>query len=143
MDDQKTTSPEKQKLLEFFNPNNPDFMGSGLNFSEFMLMGDIKRFKTSFGSQKNTEQRRRLDYIIKASVALHEIRKESIFASGLCEMAIEDIIKGDWNSLQRWAGKIPIFEVASDIKEACEVLWVPFIKIIREAIKTWPEEGKT
>lgn len=133
-------SSGKEQLLSWLDPETSNFMGSGMGLMEFMLSGDIRRFRGSFGSQKNTEQRRRLNLIIRASKALHDIREVNIFATGFCEMAIEDVIKGDLRNLKRWKDKIPA-EWASESNEYNE-LWAPFTKIIHEAIDTWPEPEK-
>jgi hypothetical protein len=142
-------SSQKSQLLTWLDTQSSNFMGTGLSFHEFIWFGRAQEISNNLFNQSREEQRRRMDYIIRASKTLYDIREVNRFATGFGEMAIEDIIKGDLRNLRRWRLGNPVIVMEnraekgpeSDQNKFYRNLWEPFVAIIREAIETWPIES--
>lgn len=90
------TKPPKERLLEFFNPEGTNFLGSGMTLAEWSAAHTITQLQNVFTFQERPEIRRRLDLIIELGAEYKAIEAQTRFSTAFAKMVIEDIIKGDW-----------------------------------------------
>jgi hypothetical protein len=107
-----TPSDDKMAMLRWLDPEGDDFMGSGMGLKDYLVKRRIEDYNTNISSQMRDEQSRRLDLIIRLSVAFKHVRSEDLHGTSSLESAIEDIIKGmkaddfdqriEWMLERRW-----------------------------------------
>jgi len=131
---------DKDRLKELLDTTSDNFMGSGLSMQEYMLCMDLDTLNRSFTRQMRPERKRRLKYVILLSYELERIRREvGIFASGLAEGAIEDVLGGDWRRAREFAGDL-VFEMeGGETQEVYGAAYAVFRELLQEAFNTRPE----
>jgi hypothetical protein len=152
-----TPSEEKMTMLRWLDPKGDDFLGSGMKLQEYMAKRRIMDYNRNISSQMRDEQQRRMNLIVRLSVAYDRIRREDIHGTANLESAIEEIIKGEeakrfdehigwmldrkWNRISGLEGEEA--ERYEKVLEKREELWAPAIAICREftdAFKPPPED---
>jgi hypothetical protein len=78
------------------------------------------------------ERQHRLRTVMTLSVELDRIKKASIYATGLAENIIEDVIEGDWTAAAAFAEDFS-FKKDSEVEAHIVRLWEPFIVLLRAA----------
>lgn len=90
----------RESLLSYISPSNPDFMGTGMNFEEYVLSGEIENIKAGYRRQPREERNRRrdaaVDLAIELSVILTQTRQATLFA----RECIPAVINGDWKDVK-------------------------------------------
>jgi len=69
---------------------------------ELARIGRAERLLQSYVLVSREEQKARLQTVIALSVELTKVLQETIFATGLAEMAIERVIEGDWRGAEEY-----------------------------------------
>jgi hypothetical protein len=77
------------------------------------------------------ERKLRLRTVMALSVELDQIKKVSIFSTGLAESCIEDLIEGNWTVVSEFIGHFT-FE-REDVSDEMRKLWKPFVVMLRAA----------
>lgn len=106
----------------------------GKTLDEVLLDGAVERWKTSWSEQSREEKRRRMHFVLAMAAELNEIRKTNRHATAWCEMAIEDVIIGDWKSMPM---HISMFEFKDDdptYRERYAPIFARFRQICEEAM---------
>jgi len=85
--------------------------GRPVTLDEIMIGIAAKNFRRSWSEQEQPIRVRRRELLIAMVVELVEIRKTTIQATAFCEMAIEDVIVGDFDGLRSW---VEVFEFKRD-----------------------------
>lgn len=131
---------DKGRLKELLDTTSDNFMGSGMTMQEYMLCIDLDALARSFHRQMRPERTRRLKYVILLSAELERIRREvGIFASGLAEGAIEDVLMGDWRRAKEFAGDLVFDMEGGEIQEVYQAAYAPFRELLQEVFDTRPE----
>ena len=73
---------------------------TGEDFEESFARHMAKKWNESWGQQPREERKRRMHFVLRMAEELANIRKVTNFSTGWCEMAIEDVINGDLESLR-------------------------------------------
>jgi len=132
------TKATLQSILKQFGKGSPDFCGTGLTLEELMLSQGIKRMQNAFWMQERSEQKRRLDFIIRLSAEYQRILEKTIQSTGIARAAIEDVIDGDWEGL-RISREMFTFEGEhQDAIDRYAPIFAEFVRIIDEALQTIP-----
>jgi len=130
----------KDRLKELLDTKGDNFMGSGMPMHEYMLCMDLDALSRSFHRQDRRERKRRLKYVIQLSAELDRIRREvGIFASGLAEAAIEDVLTGDWRRAKEYAGDLVFETKGGETEKVYGAAYAVFRELLQEAFDTRPE----
>jgi hypothetical protein len=130
----------KDKAKEYLDPKSKNFMGTGLTLEKMMQVGLAQSIERAFFRQRKEEKKRRLEYIINLSYELLRIRKHTNFATGLCEIAIENVIEGDWKGVEMWAAHFEFAEEQKELREEYAPLFNAFRRLLLDAHKTRPQD---
>jgi hypothetical protein len=130
----------KDKAKEYLDPKSKNFMGTGLTLEKMMQVGLAQSIERAFFRQRKEEKKRRLDFIMRLSVELVKIREHTNFATGICEMAIEDVIEGDWKGVEMWAGHFDFAGECKEMQEQYIPIFAAFQQILNEAYTTRPQD---
>ncbi len=117
-------------LKDLLDPESENFLGTGLNFQDFMLAGYLKTLTNSFPTLKGYDRQNRLKIIIELSAELQRIRDESGFATLLGESAIEEVINGNTEDIKRLASHFKFEDEVKEIKERYAPLWAKFVGLL-------------
>jgi hypothetical protein len=127
---------QPQQLHEMLDINGPNFMGTGLSLPELLASGRLQAFMNSLGEQSRDERHRRLKYLVLLGAELAKIRETETFATGLAEMAIEDLIKGDWAGVRSLADGFRFTDEHPSISSRYAPLYARFAELLDEAFAT-------
>lgn len=132
-----------KKMMELFGYED-NFLGTGMSFQEWCTHKEIKRIEASFTMQDGAEKKRRLHYIMKLSEEGAKIKAVSLFGTAWVDAAIESVIQGDWDEIEKV--NLPMSDMAKahggdneERKEQLTKLWTPFREVLEEAYLTRPE----
>jgi len=130
---------DKDRLKELLDTQGDNFMGSGMPMQEYMLCLDLDTLNRSFVRQMRPERKRRLKFVILLSAELERIRREvGIFASGLAEGAIEDVLGGDWRRAMEYAKDLDFKHEGGETQEVYGPAYACFAALLQEAFDTRP-----
>jgi len=87
------------------------------------LLASISR---SWCLQDRGETKHRLQTVIALSVELEAIKKVSIFSTAFGEQVIEEVIQGDWRSVEEIVGYLTFKQEDPLLAERYEPLWERF-----------------
>jgi len=132
---------EIQKLLKgtFLDAYGTNFMGSGLDFGDWMRTLDILRYERWYGNQARDEKKRRMKYLIALCAEQERLVESDISATGLSQSLIEDLIQGDWNSVKSWTTALKFEEENQSWREEMQKRFAKFVEIAQEAYDTRPK----
>lgn len=131
---------EAQALLKkLFDMEGDDFLGSGMNFHEWIRLGDVLRYRRFFGNQAREERRRRMKYIVALSVEHDRICQQDRFATAWSEATIEAVINGDWDEVKMWTDTLEFRDEAPQIRNIAAPKFAKFVEVAREAWETRPK----
>ena len=139
----------KPTFQDLLRPNSPNFLGSGMTLSDFLVTSQIRDFVVSFGQQDRPEKKRRLKYIVLLSVELAKIRETTRFSTAFAEGVIEAVIEGAWKLVSDLARDLTFEEECKESPESQEhyqqyqTIFSTFVTICREAFATRPQEQPT
>jgi len=128
---------ERAKLSRLMDETN--FLGSGLTVAEWMRLGMAERMAASWSMQDGEEKQRRLDAIVRLSVELAHIRETTSFATRMAEVAIEYIIEGRWDSVEKHAEMLTFNRERAELRERYVPIYANFRELILQAVRI----GKT
>lgn len=134
--DRKTLKSLHSKLLDLDGHN---FMGSGLNATEWFATMDVLRYDRWHGSQTAEEKRRRMKYVVLLCAEQKRLEDEDIQATGLSLALIENVIEGDWNSVTMWIEALKFREDRPDFRNRQAARFARFAEIAQEAYDTRPK----
>lgn len=86
----------------------------------------VEMLRRSWFCQDRAEQKARLAAVIDLSVELARIRSIDIFATGLGEIAIMEVITGDWEALARWVDDFTFAHEGVECARRYGPLWAQF-----------------
>lgn len=135
--------PDRQtmKLLRgtFLDPQGPDYMGSGLSFSEWFATADVLRYNRWFGTQTREEQQRRMRYVIALCAEQERLVAASLFACGTSQGLIEKVIEGDWNSVKMTIETLRFNHECEELRTREATRFAKFVALAQEAYDTRPK----
>lgn len=129
----------KEAVVPKKGPNLLDFLPKSL--AEMYEDELAKRVRRSYLVQTRVEQRRRLSYIIKLSVELDRIEKESVFATAFGISGIEAVMEGDWEEVLWTYEHFSFADEKKELQDRYCPLWQSFREIIKAAYDTRPIQG--
>lgn len=98
--------------------------------TEAMEAHMIEKLSRSFPVVGPEERKARLHAVMALSVELDAIRKVSIFATGLAESVLEDIIEGDWKAAERFGSHFAFRDESPELTAKYAPLWARFREIL-------------
>ena len=119
----------KESVNEFLSK----VYGEPMTLKQFMAMIVIKSFRRSWSEQEQPVRQRRRELVMAMALEVAEIRKSTRQATGLCELAIENVITGDFSSLRSWAHEFNFEGDDLEYQERYRPLFVKFKKLCLEA----------
>lgn len=145
-------SSERMSLLRALDPKN--FLGTGMSLDQMLLSHRITQFRRSFVSQIHSEQRRRLDLVVRLSSELVRVRREDLQGTARLEQAVEGIIVGEpidefeerigWMLDREMARPVGLDSMGEGKRAAWLAqeerhmrLWAPAVRICREYVDTF------
>jgi hypothetical protein len=135
--------PREEVLKQFrgtlFDTKSNNFLGSGMPFNEWYMMMDVLRYDRWHGTQTREEKRRRMKYLIALCAEQARLVKESIQATGISEMLIEDLIAGDWRGVLTCIGMLKFEEERGVFRESQAKRFARFVEIAQETYDTRPK----
>ena len=120
-------------LKNYLDPKSDNFLGTGMNLQEFMLAGYLRTLTNSFPTLSGPAKKNRLRIIIELSAELKRIRDIDIFSCMLGEAAIEEVINGNTEDIQRLADLFRFTSECDEIKERYVPLWATFVGLLEMA----------
>ena len=125
--------------LKFFNVDGDNFMGSGMNLTDWMRTADILRYERWYGSQVQDERQRRMKYIVALAAEHERICERDQFATRWSEACIEAVIAGDWDEVKMWIGSLKFDHEGPNIRSAAAPKFAKFVEIAQAAYDTRPK----
>ncbi len=110
---------------------------------DFIEQVMAKRLQRSFCLARRDERKGRLRAIIALSVELERLRAESLFATGLAEQVIEDIIEGEWGSALQLGLHFSFEDESEPIRTQEQPRWARFVEIVRTEAALAEQRAKT
>lgn len=88
----------------------------------------------SYALQSPEERNARLRTILVLSVELDKIRQQDRFSTRLGEIAIEEVIKGDWAGAKMYAALFDFADESEDTRARYVPIWERFRDVLRAAV---------
>lgn len=121
------------------DPYSSNFMGSGLDFCEYMTTMDVLRYDRWYANQGREERERRMMYLIKLCAEQERLVEQSIQATGVSQSLIEAVIEGDWSAVQMWIEHLSFGEEHNEYRALTAKRFERFRQIAQEAYDTRPK----
>lgn len=118
-------------MEDMFDPDSPDFLGTGMTMRELLAKHTLESLSASWALQGRAERKRRLGLVRDLILELDRIRSVSRFSTGLGEVAVEDVICGDWKRVAGWAADLEFSDDGDDPVHG--PLWARFRELLRSA----------
>lgn len=129
----------EEALMSKKGPSMLDFLPKSL--AEMCEDELTRRVRQSYLVQPRVEQRRRLSYVIKLSVELDRIEKESVFATAFGMSGIEAVMEGNWEEVLWTYEHFSFAHEKKELQDRFCPLWQPYRDIIKAAYDTRPIQG--
>ncbi len=123
------------RFLALLGTNSKNFMGSGLSMADFLRLGGAEKYAASWSNQDRDERKRRLTAVMALSIELAHIRESTNFSTGLCEMAIESIIEGDWKMVAEWADHLSFATEGAELREEYASIFAGFRELLLQVAR--------
>jgi len=143
----------KKSARSFFGLDGGEFMGTGMTLEEWSATLELEKIHNSFVTQPRTEQRRRLDFVIKLAVEGSRIRSIDNFGSIRLESGVEYVMEGAWEKVAdeiKWCSfegvlsplegsdreseySKEVLEEGREQEKEYAKLWEPFKKLLQQA----------
>lgn len=120
------------------DPYSTNFMGSGLDFAEYMTTMDVLRYDRWYATQVRDERQRRMRYLIQLCAEQERLVEQSIQATGISQSLIEAVIEGDWSAVQMWIEHLHFGEEHNEYRAIQAKRFERFCQIAQEAYDTRP-----
>ncbi len=132
---------DKARLKELLSTEGDNFFGSNLSMSDYLTCLTLDGVSRALIMQDRPERRRRMGFVIKLAAELERIIQEvGLYATGLAEGAIEDVILGDWRSVHYYATDFCTFkDEHEDTRDRYGPAYASFAALLQEAFDTRPE----
>ena len=108
------------------DPEGDNFLGTGLNAQDALVAIRLQQVENSFPVLTAKEQQVRLKLVIELSVELEKIRQISIQSTAWGEMAIGDVINGNWADLPDKIDFLKFSMESEDFQKEYAPLWEKF-----------------
>lgn len=134
----KRQLPTKDDILKMADPDGNNFLGTGMTLQDFLAAYRLLDVQSNLLFQDLEERRRRVGLIIELGAALVEIRKQTLFAVGLAEGVIEDVVRGDWRMLREHAKMFRFEHESEDLRKTYGPIYAAFAAVCQKAFDTRP-----
>lgn len=91
-----------------------------------------ERGRAAFHLQGREERKARLEAVMALSSELLRIRAVNIFATGIGESVIVDIIEGDWPAAKRIAAHFTFEDESAEVRATYAPLWAEFVRLAHD-----------
>lgn len=136
----KRGQPTKESLLAFLSPEGPDFMGTGLTFTEYVLADEVSHIKASYRRASRDERARRRDAAVDLGIELGVILQQTRQATLYAREAIASVIVGDWKET-KICRDILTFEGDHVGEQAVhQPIFAKFVKMLDDVLAGIPKE---
>jgi len=122
-----------------FDTGGDNYLGSGMTFHDWFAMMDLLRYDRWQATQAPHEKRRRMRYLISLCAEQARLVEESIQATGIYEMLIEDLIAGDWKGVDCCIQSLKFEGERPEYRQPQAERFARFVKIAQEAYDTRPK----
>jgi hypothetical protein len=126
----------RARLNELLGADSTNYLGTGLTLRELMQLHDAEKLAASWALQPREEQRRRLNAVMQLSIELAHVRKTTLSATRLAELAIESVITGDWKMVEEWAGHFSFEEEHDGAGSANVIAYATFRELLLQVLRT-------
>src|SRR6185369_9557551 len=130
----------RELLLSYISPSSPDFMGTGMNFEEYVLAGEIEHIKASYRRQERGERNRRRDAAIALSVELSVILTKTNQATMFARESIPAVIIGDWREVKTLREMLTFKDDFVGDEATNRPIFAKFVSLLDEVLAGVPEE---
>jgi hypothetical protein len=132
--------PTRESVLSYLSPKNPDFMGTGMNFEEYFISGEIEHIKAGYRRQERGERVRRRDAAIALAIELSVILTQTNQATLFAREAIPAVILGDWREVKSTRDLLTFDEDFVGNQVTNKPIFAKFVSILDEVLDGIPKE---
>lgn len=126
---------KRARFVELLGLHSENFLGSGLNMTEFMQLHRAEQLAASWALQPSEEKRRRRHAVIQLSIELGHIREKGLFATRLAELAIDAVIEGDWKMVREWADHFAFEAEREELRATCASTFATFRALLLQLLR--------
>ncbi len=127
-------------LQKYLDVNNPDFMGSGMTFQEFMMVGEVERIRSSYSRQTREEKSRRRDAMVALTIEYTKILQQTHQATMWAREAIVEVLNGDWKEVKVCRDMLTFEGDFVGLQSLHGPIFARFVEMLDEVLAGVPKE---